>query len=519
MATRVNVGSILGALAILAAIGGVAVDLAWPGRWYALAAYGAAAGLAAAWGAAARRQLGAWVARRSTRMGAHSVVLVVVFGAILVMVNILAVRHPARLDLSQTGAFTLAPQTIKVLRGLDNEVKITAFFQKGSEGEAKFRDLLATYRHESPKISGEAIDPDTHPAPAKQYGITQYETIVVESGGQEARIRSVSEQELTNALIRVGKTSKKRIAVLDGHGEPNIADTEPNGFSQAKEALEKQGYEVVSLLLAQSGAVDPGITAVVVADPQRPLLPQELSALKVYLSGGGRLLLLVGPGPKTGIEELALIELGVTLRDDTVVDADPFSRLAGGDYTRPVVRTYGDHEIVRDMRLATAFPLARSLAFQAAKDAQIEYRALAFTSQDSWGETQIVDGRARFEQGRDTQGPLDLAAAIASKAPETAGEREGGAAPPAWRAVVVGNARFATNGFLNMLGNGDLLTSSINWLAEDEDLIAISPKEASSSPLLLTAGQQRLVFWMPVVLVPGLITVFGVTVWRRRRRL
>ena len=112
-----------------------------------------------------------------------------------------------------------------------------------------------------------------------------------------------------------------------------------------------------------------------------------------------------------------------------------------------------------------------------------------------------------------------LGPGLEAEAPETAGDREGGAAPPAWRAVVVGNARFATNGFLNMLGNGDLLTSSINWLAEDEDLIAISPKEASSSPLLLTAGQQRLVFWMPVVLVPGLITVFGVTVWRRRRRL
>src|SRR5574341_28745 len=516
-------GSTLGIVIGVATLGmvgvGVAVDLSFPGKWYALALYGAGAALAVLWMVVARRAILAWSRRRSTKMGAHSALLVVVFAAVLVLLNLLAFRHDARLDLSQTGAFTLAPQSVKVLEGLKDDVKVTAFVQKGNESESKFRDLLDTSRHYSAKISGEAIDPDSHPAAAKQYGITQYDTIVVESGDQEARIRSVSEQELTNALIRVGKTSKKRIAVLDGHGEPNITDTEPNGFSQAKEALEKQGYEVVSLLLAQSGAVDPGITAVVVADPQRPLLPQELSALKVYLSGGGRLLLLVGPGPKTGIEELASIELGVTLRDDTVIDADPFSRLAGGDYTRPVVRTYGDHEIVRDMRLATAFPLARSLAFQAAKDAQIEYRALAFTSQDSWGETQIVDGRARFEQGRDTQGPLDLAAAVASKAPETAGEREGGAAPPAWRAVVVGNARFATNGFLNMLGNGDLLTSSINWLAEDEDLIAISPKEASSSPLLLTAGQQRLVFWMPVVLVPGLITVFGVTVWRRRRRL
>jgi ABC-type uncharacterized transport system involved in gliding motility auxiliary subunit len=516
-------GSKLGTVIGVAALGlagiGVGVDLAFPGKWYALALYGAGAAFAVLWMSVARDAILAWLRRRSTKMGAHSALLVAVFAAVLVLLNVLAFRHDARLDLSQTGAFTLSPQSVKVLAGLKDDVKVTAFVQKGNESEVKFRDLLDTYRHYSAKISGEAVDPDAHPAAAKQYGITQYDTIVVESAGQEARIRTVSEQELTNALIRVGKKSKKRIAVLDGHGEPSITDTEPNGFSQAKEALEKQGYEVVSLLLAQSGVVDPGTTAVVVADPQRPLLTQEISALKSYLSGGGRLLLLVGPGPKTGIEELAALELGVTLREDTVIDADPFSRLAGGDYTRPVVRTYGDHEIVRDMRLATAFPLARSLAFQTTKNAQIEYRALALTSQDSWGETQIVEGKARFEQGRDTQGPLDLAAAVASKAPGTAGEGEGGVAPPGWRAVVVGNARFATNGFLNMLGNGDLLTSSLNWLAEDEDLIAISPKEASSSPLLLTAGQQRLVFWMPVVLVPGVITVFGVTVWRRRRRL
>jgi ABC-type uncharacterized transport system involved in gliding motility auxiliary subunit len=497
-------------------LAGVGVDLAFPGRWYALAAYGAAAALALTWALVARRSLGAWAGRRSTRMGAHSVLLVVVFGAVLVMVNILVVRHPARLDFSQTGEFTLAPQTVKVVQGLKDDVRITAFFQKGSEGEAKFKDLLNTYRHENSKISGEAIDPDTHPAAAKQYGVTQYETIVVESAGREARIRAVSEQELTNALIRVGKTGKKRIAVLDGHGEPSVTDTDVNGLSQAREALEREGYEVTPLLLAQTGVVDPEITAVIIADPQKPLLAQEVSALKTYLASGGGVLLLLGPGPKSGAEELAA-QWGVAFREDTVID--PVSRLFGGDYTTPVIRTYGQHEIVNDFRLATFFPLAQSLTFQTDKAAEVEYHALALSSAESWGETQIVGGKARFDAGQDAQGPLDLAAAVAPKPAEPTGADEGAAKPASWRAVVAGNARFATNGFINLSGNGDLLTSSINWLAEDEDLIAIRPKEASSGPLILTAGQQRVVFWMPVVLVPGVIAAYGIGMWRRRRRL
>ncbi|HET8761530.1 MAG TPA: Gldg family protein [Nitrospiria bacterium] len=516
MAVPVNIGWLLAGGAVLAAAAGLTLDFSFPGRWYALAGYGTAAALLVGYAVAARRQLGSWGRRRSTRMGAHSALLAIVVGAILVMVNVLVVRHPARLDLSQTGTFTLAPQSEKVLVGLKDDVKVTAFVQKGSETEAKFKDLLDTYRHYSQKLSSETVDPDTHPAAAKQYGITKYDTIVLEGGGRETRIQAVSEQDLTNALIRLGKTEKKRIAVLEGHGEPSLTDPDVDGLSQAKDALERQGYEVAPLFLAQTGSVDAGTDAVIVADPKKPLLRQELDALKAYVSGGGRLLLLAGPGPKTGVDELAA-QWGVTFREDTVID--PVSRLFGGDYTTPVIRTYGDHEIVKDFRLATFFPLAQSLTFQPSPSAEVDYRVVALSSPESWGETQIVGGKARFDRGQDAQGPLDLVAALAPTSSAAPGESESKASRPAWRVVVSGNARFATNGFFNLSGNGDLLVASINWLAEDQDLIAIRPKEASSIPVILTAGQERVVRWVPTLIVPGVIAGYGFAVWRRRRRL
>lgn len=294
-----------------------------------------------------------------------------------------------------------------------------------------------------------------------------------------------------------------------------MADTEANGFSQAREALEREGYEVSPLVLSQAGSVEPDTTAVIVADPQKPLLPAEVEALGRYVAAGGRVLLLLGPGPVTGVETLTS-PWGVTFRHDTVID--PVSRLFGGDYTTPVIRSYGQHEIVKDFRLVTVFPLAQSLAYDASKASAVEYQALAMTSPESWGETQIVGGKARFDAGSDTRGPMDLAAAVSPKLPPP-GEDDTAAAPPAWRAVVFGNGRFVTNGFFNASGNGDLFVAAVNWLAEEHDLIAIRPKESQSSPLLLTAGQQRLIFWIPVVLVPGLITAWGWVVWRQRRRL
>ncbi|MEO5656037.1 MAG: Gldg family protein [Nitrospiria bacterium] len=505
---------ILGAAALGAAAAGVAVDLILPGQWYALAVYGAAAVLALWWSVAARRTIGAWLRRRSTRMGAHSALVVAIVSAVLVMLNILAVRHDARLDLSQTGAFTLAPQSVKVIESLTHDVKVTAFFPKGSADEVTFKDLINTYRHYTDKISSNVVDPDAHPATAKQYGVTQ-ETIILASGGREARIRTVSEQEVTNALIRVSKERRKRIAILDGHGEPGLTDTEAGGLSLAKEALERQGYDVVPVVLAQEGSVPAETTVLVAADPQKPLLPAEVEAIGRYMAEGGRILLALGPGPLTGLEALAA-GWGVTFRGDTVID--PISQLFGGDYTTLAIRSYGEHLVVKDFRLVTYFPLAQSVVFQGGTVAGIDYQAIARSSTESWGETQIVGGKARFDAGIDVRGPLDLAAAVSSKtAPLPEGETD--AKSPAWRAIVAGNGRFATNRFFNAAGNGDLFTAAINWLAEDQELIAIRPKEGKSSPLLLTAGQQRVVFWLPVWILPGAISAYGLHVWRRRRRL
>lgn len=514
--SRIGAGTILGAAALAALAGGIATALLFPGRWYALAVYGAAGGLAVLWAVARRRAIGGWLGRRSTRLGAQSALVTGLVVAILVMLNVLAVRHDARLDLSQTGAFTLAPQSVKVLEGLTRDVKVTAFFPKGSPDEATFNDLLDTYRHRSRRITGEVIDPDAHPAAAKQYGVTQ-ETIIVESGGQEARIRTVSEEEITNALIRVGKERRKHIALLDGHGEPGVADTEANGFSQAKEALERQGYETSSLLLAQTGSVPPETTVLVIADPQKALLPAEVEAIRQFVSRGGRLLALVGAGLTTGME-LLMSEWGVTLRGDTVID--PISQLFGGDYTTLAVRSYGAHPVVKDFRLVTYFPLSQSVAFDPAKASTIDYQMLAVSSSESWGETQIVGGKARFEPGQDTRGPLDLAAAVMPKEPSAPSSAEAEeVSTRSWRAIIAGNARFATNRFFNASGNGDFFMAAVNWLAEDHELIAIRPKEAASSPLLLTAGQQRVVFWLPVVLLPGFVAGCGIVIWRRRRRL
>jgi len=72
---------------------------------------------------------------------------------------------------------------------------------------------------------------------------------------------------------------------------------------------------------------------------------------------------------------------------------------------------------------------------------------------------------------------------------------------------------------LGLSGNKDLFLSTINWLTEEKDLIAIPPKEIKGTPLILTRNQAKIIFWLPVVIIPGLIFVFGIVVYSRRKRL
>ena len=43
--------------------------------------------------------------------------------------------------------------------------------------------------------------------------------------------------------------------------------------------------------------------------------------------------------------------------------------------------------------------------------------------------------------------------------------------------VVIGDSDFAANSVLGVQGNRDLFLNTVNWLAQQENLIAIRPRE------------------------------------------
>ena len=88
---------------------------------------------------------------------------------------------------------------------------------------------------------------------------------------------------------------------------------------------------------------------------------------------------------------------------------------------------------------------------------------------------------------------------------------------PETRVAVIGDSDFAANAYLGVQGNKDLFVNAVNWLAQQENLISIRPKDASDRRVTLTAGQQSAVFWLSLLLIPALALGAGVMTWSRRK--
>jgi ABC-type uncharacterized transport system involved in gliding motility auxiliary subunit len=455
------------------------------------------------------RRLKAFTARRSTRMGAHSLLVIALFAGILVIINFLSARHSIRWDFSENQNYTLSPETHRILRNLARDVNITVFTREKDPGFQSYKERLDSYRQASNRLTVHFIDPERQPRVAQNYGINRTDTAVFESAEQSVRITSPSEVEITGALLRVSKDTKKRLVFLEGHGERSLEDKDRGGFSLAKDALGKQGYEIGTLSLLHEAAVPDNTQVVVIAGPRRAITKEEKDRLYAYVAKGGRLMVLVDPDTQAGLDDL-LGRWGLELGHGILVDLQ--DRLAQGDLTNLLVRTFTEHEITQDLTSAVLFPLSRHFKFVEDLGKDWEYVPLARTSPRSWAETDLKGRVVSYNEKEDVQGPLPLAAALVPKNPPEEGK-------PRPAIVAVGNSAFATNGFFNFPGNSDFFLHAVGWLAQDRDLISISPKEPAHRPFVPNPLQERLLLYVQVISLPAMMLISGIFVWRKRRRL
>ena len=81
----------------------------------------------------------------------------------------------------------------------------------------------------------------------------------------------------------------------------------------------------------------------------------------------------------------------------------------------------------------------------------------------------------------------------------------------------MGDSDFAANLAIGVQGNRDLFMNAINWLAQQENLIAVRPRQPEDHRLTLTADHQNSIMILSIFIIPGLVFAAGVYTWWRRR--
>jgi ABC-type uncharacterized transport system involved in gliding motility auxiliary subunit len=449
--------------------------------------------------------------RRAATFAQAAVYTLIAIG-ILGTLNFLANRYNKSFDSTSNKKFTLSDQTAKIVKNVQQKVTIT-YWDRPS-GFQNARDLLDRYKNLSNKVDVSYEDVDKRRTQAIAAGVKTLPTITVQVGNKKEETKSLTEEDVSGAFVRALKGGDRMVCFVLGSGEHSTDDTQPEGLSVAKTLVEKNNYKTQTIKLIPKAEIPMECTIVVVPGPRRNYVQPEVDALRAYVEGGGRALFLLDPPLKFGGEEIdendalasVLAGWGVTVQKDLVLDLSGMGQIfnAGPEY--PLVATYENHAIVRDMKdVPTLFPIARSLEVKNGDKTMVE--KLFETTTDSFATTNLSS--PEIKQGKnDIKGPLILGAA----GTYTTGKETGNG-----RFVVVGTSSFVINNFVGFNGNRDLFLNMLNWLSSDEDLISIRPKEPTDRPLNMNQRQVELMKYSSVFGLPLLILAVGVGVWWRRR--
>ncbi|MCS7207329.1 MAG: GldG family protein [Dehalococcoidia bacterium] len=528
-----SIASLLGALGGGLVVGGGALYIWVPDlRPFALGVVLAGVGLLVLGAVAAFPAVKSAVTGRRGRLTLNALVLFALVTTILALLGFISFRNAQRVDTTATKQFTLAPQTIKVLRELPEPVRAVAFFVPTRADQARDRqradDLLFEFaRRSDKKFTYQFVDPEAEPSKARQMGVNQYPAVVFEAQESKRRhtvlIPPVTEQDFTSALLIVTGTQQKVVYFLTGHNERDITDVQENsqGFGFAARGLINDNYRIQPLNLSQAGRVPEDAAVLVVAGPKRDLLETERDILLNWLKGGGRALFLLDPDTPQTFKDL-LRRWGVVLGEGTVVDQ---GSSVTGDPRTPVVQRvqYLDHTITNPLDV-TFYPLATPVDILAdykrdprKKPPWVDYTPLVSTSPRSWVTTDKE--RNEFLEGKDTPGPVVLGLVVEALAPvdeepQRPSPRE---EQPMTSIVVVGDSDFATNKYYYAYTNSDLFLNAVNWLAKDYALISIRPKPVAFRELVMTRREFNFIRYSSWFLLPAAVAFLALIVWWRHR--
>jgi len=447
---------------------------------------------------------------RQARYGSNATAISIAFILILFFGNAIIYDNPKEWDWTEDKTNTLSDSALNALASLPEPVTAVAFYSASLPTDSA-DELLGKFKANSHgKFDYQFVNPDTDPVQARDAGITGDGKILLVMGDQKEIAAFASEDELTKTLIRLINPKSRAVYFLTGHGEASLTSGDVS-FSSAKITLENKNYTVNSLNLLAENKVPEDALAIVIAGPMKPVSQQEVDMLKAYVDAGGSLVIMENPvlftdfgNASDPLANYLQDDWGILLDDDVIIDLSsqqPLNAISYSASQHPITQNLTQNYLV-------FMPQARSISLTNQPDG-VTQTSLIQTTPNSWGETDFTnaEGSQISQDPEDIPGPLTMAAS-ASNATTSA------------RIVVFGNSLFASDQVFDAYGNGNLFVNSVDWAAEQDDLIDLTPGNTPTERIFTPPDnvQWIVILLGNICLIPGLIVGAGVLTWLSRRR-
>jgi ABC-type uncharacterized transport system involved in gliding motility auxiliary subunit len=502
--------------------------------------------LALAYGALLGRKLAPGAGARRLRLG------VGMLAASLVVVNLLGGYIGGRIDLTPGNAYTLSPATGRIVRGLDDLVTIKLFASKELPTEVALmkrdvddllRDLRSAGGGKVRIIERDPSDDQDARREAESFGIQPvqfnvigqaelqvkqgYLGLALQHGGETETIPFVQrtddlEYRLASTIRQLSRDKKPVIGFVSEVRGPQAS------FQQMQEQL-RHSYDVRDIRLSDSTQPGPDVVALVLAGTPDSLPPEQLRRLEAFLNRGGSALVLASgmevsdraptAQPRPVAWNALLRPFGVAIRSDMAYDllANEVIPLPT-DFGR-VLQVYPFFIRAQSTRSSpvnqdlSAVVLTWASTIDTSGAAKGTLTPLLGSSQATGTFTNMTT-IAPTQDFPQTELRHQLLAVMVTPPAATEADK------PRGRLVVVGSLDFATDRFVRSAPENLAFTlNAVDWLAQDEELIAIRSKDRRPPPILFPSSAVREgVKYANLVGLPLLVGLAGVVRLIRRRR-
>ncbi len=449
---------------------------------------------------------------KTTREGMSMGAMVLMVLALLVAINYLGAVKYKTFDFSSAQVNTLSEQSRKLLAGLGEDLKVLYFYQRGAEGvednRRAFIELIQKYQDQSSKVKLQFVEVNENPKMAEDYGVNKGSGLVfLEYKGRRNKIEKIDEQELTAALVKVTREKDKKIFFTMGHRERDWEEAkEPMGMNLLKKLLEGNRYTVAPLNLNQTAEVPADADLVMITGPEQSFMDHEIKALENYLKRGGSLILALDPKTESGLNKW-IEKFGIKIGDQVVAQVlntaigkavnPQVTPVTVFSATESITQPFGRGEVVV-MRLPS--PIV-----QGKIPSGLTYEELTSTDANS-----MAFQDSRFE-GEGKQGPFAVGAILKGVLPGASETSK------PMNLVVFSDSDFLSNQLLYKNLNRDLALNTVAYLAKEENVISITPKEVEVTKMEITETQFYLFVFGFVIPLPLLMVVASGYLWYRRR--